>query len=79
MKLPSKKSLAGLTATILATACVGLASWGFDKPSARGINVSFSTKELRCRRAPIGWRSLITLQHPWCSFTENIWRSIAPC
>lgn len=44
MIMLSKKTLAGLTATILATACVGLSSGDFHKSAERGTDVIFASK-----------------------------------
>ena len=41
MQLLERKSFAGMVAAILATACVGFASWG-HKSSVRGTNVTFA-------------------------------------
>ena len=41
MQIQSRKSLAGMVAAILATACLGLASSVSHKSSVRGANVTF--------------------------------------
>ena len=41
MKMLSQKSFVGLVAAVLATACVGFASWGSHKSSDRGTDVTF--------------------------------------
>lgn len=43
MKMLGRRSFAGLVAALLATACLGFASWGFHKSSGRGTNVTFPT------------------------------------
>lgn len=43
MKMSGRRSFVGLVAAILATACLGFASWGFHKSSERGTEVTFST------------------------------------
>jgi hypothetical protein len=42
MKMLGSKSFAGLVAAILATTCVGFASWGHHKSSERGTDVTFA-------------------------------------
>jgi hypothetical protein len=43
MKMLGRKSFVGLVAAIVATACLGFASWGFHKSSERGTEVTFPT------------------------------------
>jgi len=42
MKMPDRISFAGLVAALLATTCLGYASWGFHKSSERGTDVTFA-------------------------------------
>jgi len=44
MSIVSRKSVVGLGVALLATACLGVASWGFHKSDERGTNVTFATK-----------------------------------